>query len=142
MDVHSERDSGIGVAQALRNRNKIAAVGEGDACACMAELMRMKVLDSISLFQLLEISGWSLRIHRLWGRLLRENILADTFGGLLCAELLQQLNHIRANINSSRFAVFWIGKIDTGRLSILKVVTDCDGAGLPVNICPLEAWTL
>ena len=54
----------------------------------------MKVLDTVALFQLFEISGWSLWIHRLWAALLGENKLTDTLVCLLYTEALQEINYI------------------------------------------------
>lgn len=82
------------MSQALGNRNEITAVCQGNAGACMAELMRMEVSDPIPFFQLLKIPGRSLRIHRLGTTLLGKHKLADTFGSLLCTEALQQINYI------------------------------------------------
>lgn len=56
--IHPQCDRRIGVPQTLGNGYQITAVSQGNAGACVAELVRVEIVDSISLFQLFEISGW------------------------------------------------------------------------------------
>ena len=60
----------VAMPQALGYGNQIAAMGQRNAGACVAELVRVEIMDSIPLFQLLKISSRSLRIHRFWASLL------------------------------------------------------------------------
>ena len=71
--VHSQRDRRITMAQPFTDGNNVRAVGDTDTCRRMPELVRVKILYTVFLPELLKIPRGTLRVH--W---LRYSILCKT----------------------------------------------------------------
>ena len=96
--VHAEGDRRVTMAQALTDRHHVSPVGDCQACGGVAELVQVEVLHPVPLTEFLKVSGGGLRVHDVRAVVLRKNIPADGLIGLFCPELVQQLQHVRANI--------------------------------------------
>ena len=94
----------------------------------MSQFMWMEIFDPIPFFQLLKITGWSLRVHRIRTTFLGKYKLANTFGSLLCTEALQQFYYLRTNVNHPSLSIFGISKVDSSGFGILEIMLNGDSA--------------
>ena len=108
----------------------------------MAELVRVEILNAVPLTEFLKIPGGALWVHNVGTIVLSEYIPADSFPGLLKAELLQELQNIRPHVYSPGFAVFGAGNIDPVGGGVLSITPDCNCALCPVNIRPFQGASL
>ena len=68
--VHFERDTFIGMTEFFGNRSDIRVVRDSNTGECVTQLMRMKMVDAVSLTEFLKIARRLGRVH--W---LRSSIL-------------------------------------------------------------------
>ena len=94
----------------------------------------MKILYPVSLAEFLKITGGALWVHNARAVVLREDVPADRLTGLFGAELLQELQHMRANVYSAGLAVFGAGEINTVFWGVLSVAADGNCLIPPVNV--------
>ena len=72
--VHFERDAFIGMTEFFGNRSNIRVVRDGDTGECVAQLVRMKMIDAVPSAEFLKISRRRGRVHWLCAAILRKNI--------------------------------------------------------------------
>ena len=108
----------------------------------MAEFVRVEVLYTVSLAELLKIAGWALRVHNVRAVVLSEYIPADSFSGLFETKLLQKLQHVRPHVYSPGLAIFGAGNVDPGSGCVLSISPDRDRSLCPINIRPLQGASL
>ena len=61
--IHFERDAFIGMTEFFGNRSNIRVVRDGDTGECVAQLMRMKMIDAVPFAEFLKISRRRGRPH-------------------------------------------------------------------------------
>lgn len=70
--VHFERDAFIGMTEFFGNRSNIRVVRDGDTGECVAQLVRMKMIDAVPSAEFLKISRRRGRVHWLCAAILRK----------------------------------------------------------------------
>lgn len=73
VSVHSQGGAAIGVIKADSNADHIGTACDGEACRCVAQFMRVEVVDAVSLAEALEKACGRVRVHRVGTALLREH---------------------------------------------------------------------
>lgn len=99
--VHLQGNSLVGVAQLLRYRGDVGAVGDGDTCKRVAELVGVEILDAVLLGEPFEIPGRRRGVHRVSGAALCENIGRQSGCCLLQTKLFQEIHHLRPHVNGT-----------------------------------------
>ena len=113
MGVLPERKALVIVAQRLRDGSNVRAVGDRDRRKAMPELVRMHVLNAITLAEAVEVPRWALRVHGLNATLAGENVLAYAlFLHLFRSELLQERHDIGAYAHCADLAALWRVHVD------------------------------
>lgn len=138
MGIHSERDRRVRMAQAFTDRYHICAIGDCKACACVTELVRVKIIHTVLLPETLKVACRALRVHHIRASFFREHKLTDCLFGLVRPELMQKVQSIRADINPADLLVLGGRSVDARMRGVLCVLADGDGRFPLVDVLPLN----
>ena len=126
------------MTQAFTDGYHVGSIGDCEACACVAEFVRVKIINAVLLPEPLKIACGALRVHHVRASLFREHKPTDCLFGLVRPELTQEIQGIQADIHPADFLVFGGCGIDAHMRGILCVLADSNGGFIPVDIFPLD----
>ena len=104
MGVHPQRGAAVRMPQPRGDADYIGTVGDGKTGGRVAQLVRVEVLYPIPFAKSLEVTSWSVWVHRLRAVVLRKHP-AHRYR-LTLPQLLQKRGHVRRDVYNAGLAVF------------------------------------
>lgn len=109
MSVHPQRGAAVRVSQPCGDTYHVGTVGDGKTGGRVAQLVRVEVLYPIPFAKSLEVTSWSVWVHRLRAVVLRKHP-AHRYQ-LTPPQLLQKHGHVRRDVYNAGLAVFGQGLV-------------------------------
>ena len=102
----------------------------------MAQLVRVEVLYPIPFAKSLEVTSWSVWVHRLRAVVLRKHP-AHRYQ-LTLPQLLQKRGHVRRDVYNAGLAVFGQSLVHAPLGGVLQIPLDGDRVGIKIHRLPLQ----
>ena len=108
----------------------------------MSQLVGVQVRDTVPFREFLQVAGGALGVHRLRAGLLCEDIGADGFSGLLCAELAEKGQGMFPGVYGPGVAVFRGVQVYAPAAGVAQISGDGDGTSGKVDVLPPQGAAL
>lgn len=128
------------MSQLFGDAGNIRPVGNGNAGEGVAQLVRVEVLNTVAVGELLHVAGGAGGEHRLRAIVLREHPLGDEL--LLPVKQLCQLKDFGVNVDGADAAALSGGHIKTSFRRVVDGTANGDRVLVIIEIVPLQAAAL